>query len=85
MELPPFAVVTEIVARSENQLSRVDLFRIAERASQLVGMEPHKWTTESSSDEEKLILVFGFESEEETLEAHHKLESLPKEFGVSVH
>jgi hypothetical protein len=37
------------------------------------------------TDGGKLILVFGFQSEEEALEAHHKLESLPSEFGVSVH
>src|SRR5262249_42945692 len=81
MELPPFTVVAEIVAHSENRLTAFDLWKIAERASQLVGMDPHKWTNESFADGGKLILVFGFQSEEQALEAHHKLESLPEEFG----
>jgi hypothetical protein len=66
-------------------LTAIDLWKIAERASRLVGMDPQKWTNESSADGGKLILVFGFQSEEEALEAHHKLESLPTGFGVSVH
>jgi hypothetical protein len=48
MELPPFTVVAEIVAHGEDRLTAIDLWRIAERASQLVGTDPHKLTNESS-------------------------------------
>jgi hypothetical protein len=37
VELPPFTVVAEIVAHSENRLTTIDLWKIAERASRLVG------------------------------------------------